>query len=66
LALIDSRTIRVLITASLFAVAVAFLYATRETLIAFLFAIFFANLMGPLVSYLEKSLNSRNLAISVI
>jgi predicted PurR-regulated permease PerM len=65
-ALVDSRTIRVLITAALFALALAFLYVTRQTLIAFLFAIFFAYLMGPLVSYLEKMLKSRGLAIAVI
>ena len=66
LALIDSRTIRVLITASLFALVLAFLYATRQTLIAFLFAIFFAYLMSPLVSNLEKVLKSRGLAIALI
>jgi predicted PurR-regulated permease PerM len=65
-ALVDSRTIRVLITAALFALALAFLYVTRQTLIAFLFAIFFAYLMGPLVSSLEKMLKSRGLAIAVI
>ena len=65
-ALVDSRTIRVLITASLFALVLAFLYVTRETLIAFLFAIFFAYLMSPLVSNLEKLLKSRGLAIAVI
>ena len=65
-ALVDSRTIRVLITAALFALALAFLYVTRQTLIAFLFAIFFAYLMSPLVSYLEKVLKSRGLAIAVI
>src|SRR5579864_9644924 len=65
-ALVDSRTIRVLITALLFALALAFLYVTRQTLIAFLFAIFFAYLMSPLVSNLEKLLKSRGLAIAVI
>ena len=65
-ALVDSRTIRVLITASLFALALAFLYSTRQTLIAFLFAIFFAYLMSPLVSNLEKVLKGRGLAIAAI
>jgi predicted PurR-regulated permease PerM len=65
-ALVDSRTIRVLITALLFTLALAFLYVTRQTLIAFLFAIFFAYLMSPLVSNLEKLLKSRGLAIAVI
>src|SRR5580658_6805115 len=43
-----------------------FLYAARQTLIAFLFAIFFAYLMSPLVSYLEKLLRGRGLAIGMI
>jgi predicted PurR-regulated permease PerM len=66
LALIDSRTVRVLITALLFALALGFLYVTRQTLIAFLFAVFFAYLMSPLVSNLEKVLKSRGLAIGII
>ena len=64
--LIDSRTARVLITALLFALALGFLYVARATLIAFLFAIFFAYLMSPLVSYLEKLLRGRARAIAVI
>ena len=38
----------------------------RQTLIAFLFAIFFAYLMSPLVSHLEKFLHGRGRAIAVI
>ncbi len=64
--LTDGRTARVLITALLFALGLGFLYAARETLIAFLFAIFFAYLMSPLVSYLEKLLHGRGRAIAVI
>ena len=52
--LADSRTARVLITVLLFALALGFLYVARATLIAFLFAIFFAYLMSPLVNRLEK------------
>ena len=62
----DSRTARVLITVLLFALGLGFLYAARQTLIAFLFAIFFAYLMSPLVSYLEKILHGRVRAIAVI
>jgi len=62
----DSRTARVLITVLLFALGLGFLYVARETLIAFLFAIFFAYLISPLVSYLEKFLRSRGLAIGLI
>src|SRR5579862_3750592 len=62
----DGRTARVLITVLLFALGLGFLYVARETLIAFLFAIFFAYLMSPLVSYLEKILRGRGRAIAVI
>src|SRR5271156_2605844 len=62
----DGRTARVLITVLLFALGLGFLYVARETLIAFLFAIFFAYLMSPLVSYLEKLLRGRARAIAVI
>lgn len=64
--LIDSRTIRVLITALWFALALGFLYVARATLMAFLFAIFFAYLVSPLVSYLERLLKGRGRAIAVI
>jgi predicted PurR-regulated permease PerM len=50
----------------LFALALGFLYVARATLIAFLFAIFFAYLMSPLVNRLEKLLHGRVLAIAVI
>ena len=50
----------------LFALVLGFLYVTRDTLIAFLFAIFFAYLMSPLVNNLERLLKSRGLAIAVI
>jgi predicted PurR-regulated permease PerM len=66
LLLTDGRTARVLITALLFALGLGFLYAARETLIAFLFAIFFAYLMSPLVSYLQKLLHGRGRAIVII
>jgi predicted PurR-regulated permease PerM len=62
----DARTARVLITVLLFALGLGFLYVARETLIAFLFAIFFAYLMSPLVSYLEKLLRGRGRAIALI
>ena len=65
LLLTDARTARVLITAPLFALVLAFLYVTRQTLIAFLFAIFFAYLMSPLVSPRETAQEPRP-AIAVI
>ncbi|HXO38029.1 MAG TPA: AI-2E family transporter [Candidatus Acidoferrum sp.] len=64
--LADARTARVLVTVLLFALALGFLYVARATLIAFLFAIFFAYLMSPLVNRLEKLLHGRVLAIAVI
>jgi len=66
LLLADSRTARVLVTVLLFALALGFLYVARETLVAFLFAIFFAYLMSPLVNRFEILLRSRVLAIAVI
>jgi predicted PurR-regulated permease PerM len=50
----------------LFALALGFLYVARTTLIAFLFAIFFAYLMSPLVNRLERVLHGRGRAIAVI
>jgi len=66
LLLADSRTARVLITVLLFALGLGFLYVARATLIAFLFAIFFAYLMSPLVNHLERLLKGRVRAIAVI
>jgi predicted PurR-regulated permease PerM len=62
----DGRTARVLLTVLLFALGLGFLYVARVTLMAFLFAIFFAYLMSPLVSSLEKILHGRGRAIAVI
>ncbi|HUO27057.1 MAG TPA: AI-2E family transporter [Candidatus Aquilonibacter sp.] len=64
--LTDARTARVIITALLFALGLGFLYLARQTLIAFLFAIFFAYLISPLVLHLEKILRGRGRAIAVI
>lgn len=66
MALLDSRTVRVLITALLFAAVLGFLYAIRATLVAFLFAIFFAYLISPLVSHLERVTRGRASAIAAI
>jgi predicted PurR-regulated permease PerM len=66
MALIDARTSRVLFTTVLFAMGLGFLYVARRTLVAFLFAIFFAYLMEPAVSRLEKLLRGRGRAIAAI
>jgi predicted PurR-regulated permease PerM len=55
-----------LFTALLFALGIGFLYAARHTLIAFLFAIFFAYLVDPLVANLEKLVKGRGRAIAMI
>jgi predicted PurR-regulated permease PerM len=66
MSLIDTRTTRVLITVLFFTLVLAFLYVTRHTLEVFLFAIFFAYLMDPAVSRVEKLLHGRGRAIAVI
>jgi predicted PurR-regulated permease PerM len=66
LALIDSRTVRVLVTTLFFALGLGFLYIARRTLIAFLFAIFFAYLVDPAVSRFEKWTRRRGRAIALI
>jgi predicted PurR-regulated permease PerM len=66
MSLIDARTTRVLLTVLLFTLALGFLYIARRTLIAFLFAIFFAYLVDPAVSRVEKWVRGRGRAIAVI
>lgn len=66
LALIDTRTVRVLTTVLLFALGLGFLYIAHHTLIAFLFATFFAYLVDPAVSRVEKWTRSRGSAIAAI
>jgi len=66
MSLIDARTTRVLFTVLLFALALGFLYIARRTLIAFLFAVFFAYLVDPAVSRVEKWVKGRGRAIGVI
>ena len=66
MALIDTRTVRVLVTTLFFALALGFLYIARRTLIAFLFAIFFAYLVDPAVSSLQKWTRTRGPAIAII
>jgi predicted PurR-regulated permease PerM len=66
LALIDTRTVRVLVTTLFFALGLGFLYIARRTLIAFLFAIFFAYLVDPAVSSLQKWTRTRGPAIAII
>jgi predicted PurR-regulated permease PerM len=66
MSLIDVRTSRVLFTVLLFALGLGFLYIARRTLIAFLFAVFFAYLVDPAVSRVEKWVRGRGRAIGLI
>jgi len=66
LTLIDARTARVIFTVLLFALGLGFLYAARQSLILFLFSIFFAYLINPAVERLEKLVRGRGRAIAVI
>ncbi len=65
--LFDARTARVLATIAAFLAVTAFLYGVRHTLVLFLFAIFFAYLVEPLVARILSSplaRGSRALAIA--
>src|ERR1700733_6976878 len=62
----DPKTARILCTALIFALGLAFLHAARETLTLFLFAILFAYFVAPAVSRLEKPLHGRIQAIGVV
>src|SRR5882724_4756600 len=66
MSLVDTRTARVLITVLLFVLVLGFFYVARQTLIAFLFSIFFAYLVDPAVSRVQKLTRSRGWAIAVI
>src|ERR1051326_8066480 len=66
MALIDARTTRILFTIFLFAIGFAFLYVARRTLVAFLFAVFFAYLVDPAVSRVAKWTRGRGSAIAII
>jgi predicted PurR-regulated permease PerM len=66
MSLIDVRTTRVLFTVLLFALVLGFFYVARHTLIAFLFAVFFAYLVDPAVSRIERFTHGRGLAIALI
>lgn len=65
--LFDARTGRVLFTILVVLAALAFVYGARHTLIAFLFSIFFAYLIDPLVAWVQPRVKgSRGKAIAVV
>jgi len=59
----DAKTARVLFTTLIFFLFLAFLRSAQQTLTLFLFAVLFAYLVEPLVSYLQKPLRGRMTAI---
>ncbi|MGA2250692.1 AI-2E family transporter [Terracidiphilus sp.] len=62
----DPATARILCTALILALVLAFLYEAQETLTLFLFAILFAYFVEPLVSRLEPPLRGRIKAIAAV
>jgi predicted PurR-regulated permease PerM len=66
-AIFDQRTARVLSTILLFLAVGAFVWGARHTVIAFLFAIFFAYLLDPLVSLISNTrLGNRSRGRSIL
>jgi predicted PurR-regulated permease PerM len=69
-AILDPRTTAVARTLAIFILIVAFFWGARDTIVAFIFAIFFAYVFEPLVTWLEErekiSLRSRGLAIAEV
>jgi predicted PurR-regulated permease PerM len=62
----DPKTVRILCTALVFGLALAFLYAARDILSLFLFAVLFAYFVDPLIALLEKPLRGRIQAIGAV
>jgi predicted PurR-regulated permease PerM len=62
----DPKTARILCTALIFALGLAFLHGARNTLTLFLFAILFAYFIDPFVSWLERRLHNRVAAIAAV
>lgn len=62
----DAKTARVLVTILVFAAIFGFLWAARETLTLFLFAVLFAYFLEPLVARFEAPLRGRGKAILVV
>jgi predicted PurR-regulated permease PerM len=69
-AILDPRTTAVARTVAIFILIAAFFWGARDTIVAFIFAIFFAYVFEPPVSWLEKrqknSRRSRGLAIAEV
>ena len=67
MAILDQRTAAVARTLTIFVVIAAFVWGARDTIVAFIFAVFFAYVFEPFVSWLQSrqkiSRGSRGLAI---
>jgi predicted PurR-regulated permease PerM len=64
---LDRTTLRVAVTVLFLAAVLAFLWAARKTLLIFLFAMLFAYLLDPLVSWFQLRMrNRRGPAIAVV
>lgn len=70
MAILDERTTAVARTVAIFAVIALFVWGARDVILAFIFAIFFAYIFEPLVSWLQAkqkiSRGSRGLAIAEV
>lgn len=66
MAILDVRTTRVLLTILAFAAALGFAWRARFTLMVFLFAIFFAYLIDPLVERVSNRVHGRGRAIAIV
>ncbi len=64
--LFDVRATRILLTITAFVAAGAFLYGIRHTIIIFLFTIFFAYLLAPLVGWVQASRLARGSRVLAI
>lgn len=62
----DGKTAKILFTATAFIVGLSLVYVLRNSLLVFLFAVFFAYLMEPVVARLEVLLRGRGRAILVL
>lgn len=67
MAILDQRTTAAVRTIAIFIIVAGFVWGARDTIVAFIFAVFFAYVFEPLVSWLQKqkklSRGSRGLAI---
>ena len=66
MSLLDIRSVRVLFTILCFVICLAFIYLARQTLMVFLFAIFFAYLLAAPVAYLQRRYRGSHSRIKAI